>query len=103
MKVPGLLFPSASSHDQRVPSLVRYNGSKRVKPAEGEERHEEMLRRKDCFSTAESSSSSSTVRSVFLGSHSCSLVSEGKNLEGIQDSSDQISTIEAWEKNGEKL
>ncbi|NP_001303186.1 cryptochrome-2 [Brassica napus] len=91
-----------SSNDQQVPSDVRYSGSKRVKPAEEEEEREmkklrgfnEVIREEEergLFSTAESSSSSS-VRSVFMVSHSCSLVSEGKNLEGIQDSSDQIAT-----------
>ncbi|WZZ11635.1 hypothetical protein YC2023_097556 [Brassica napus] len=93
-----------SSNDQQVPSDVRYSGSKRVKPAEEEEEEEremkklrgfnEVIREEEergLFSTAESSSSSS-VRSVFMVSHSCSLVSEGKNLEGIQDSSDQIAT-----------
>ena len=91
-----------SSNDQQVPSDVRYSGSKRVKPAEEEEEREmkklrgfnEVIREEEergLFSTAESSSSSS-VKSVFMVSHSCSLVSEGKNLEGIQDSSDQIAT-----------
>lgn len=90
-----------SSNDQQVPSDVRYNGSKRVKPSEEDEEREmkklrgfnEVIREEErgLFSTAESSSSSSG-RSVFMVSHSCSLVSEGKNLEGIQDSSDQIAT-----------
>ncbi|CAH8300725.1 unnamed protein product [Eruca vesicaria subsp. sativa] len=90
-----------SSNDQQVPSDVRYNGSKRVKLAEEEEEREmkklrgynEVIREeeRDLFSTAESSSSS-TVRSVFMVSQSCSMVSEGKNLEGIQDSSEQIAT-----------
>ncbi|KAL0697288.1 hypothetical protein Bca4012_053410 [Brassica carinata] len=91
-----------SSNDQQVPSDVRYNGSKRVKLGEEEEEERdlkklrgfnEVIREEErgLFSTAESSSSSS-VRSVFMVSHSCSLVSEGKNLEGIQDSSDQIAT-----------
>lgn len=102
-----------SSNDQQVPSDVRYSGSKRVKPAEEEEEEEremkklrgfnEVIREEEergLFSTAESSSSSS-VRSVFMVSHSCSLVSEGKNLEGIQDSSDQIAT--SLGKNGQKM
>ncbi|XP_018511055.2 cryptochrome-2 isoform X1 [Brassica rapa] len=61
VKVPGLLCPSASSNDQRVPSAVRYNGLKRVKPAEEEEEEEREMKRcreeRDLFSTAESSSS----------------------------------------------
>ena len=60
VKVPGLLSPSASSNDQRVPSDARYNGLKRVKPAEEEEEEREMKRcreERDLFSTAESSSS----------------------------------------------
>lgn len=94
------LGPSTSSNDQEVPSAVGYNGSKkRVKPVEEEERdvkksrgfNEVSREERDLFSTAESSSSS-TVRNVCLVSQSCSLVSEGKNLEGIQDSSDQIAT-----------
>ncbi|XP_013666487.2 cryptochrome-2-like isoform X2 [Brassica napus] len=60
VKVPGLC-PSASSNDQRVPSAVRYNGLKRVKPAEEEEEEEREMKRcreeRDLFSTAESSSS----------------------------------------------
>nr|BAC67177.1 cryptochrome 2 [Armoracia rusticana] len=97
VKEPGL-YPSVSSNDQQVPSAVRYNGSKRVKHVEEEERDmkksrgfdEVMREERDLFSTAESSSSSTTVR--FLVSHSCSLVSEGKSLEGIQDPSDKITT-----------
>lgn len=96
------LGPSTSSNDQEVPSAVRYSGSKkRVKPVEEEEEERDVKKsrgfnqvsreERDLFSTAESSSSS-TVRNVFLVSQSCSLVSEGKNLEGIQDSSDQIAT-----------
>nr|7X0X_A Chain A, Cryptochrome-2 [Arabidopsis]7X0X_B Chain B, Cryptochrome-2 [Arabidopsis]7X0X_C Chain C, Cryptochrome-2 [Arabidopsis]7X0X_D Chain D, Cryptochrome-2 [Arabidopsis]7X0Y_A Chain A, Cryptochrome-2 [Arabidopsis thaliana]7X0Y_B Chain B, Cryptochrome-2 [Arabidopsis thaliana]7X0Y_C Chain C, Cryptochrome-2 [Arabidopsis thaliana]7X0Y_D Chain D, Cryptochrome-2 [Arabidopsis thaliana] len=90
IKEPGLC-PSVSSNDQQVPSAVRYNGSKRVKPEEEEERDMKKSRgfdERELFSTAESSSSSS----VFFVSQSCSLASEGKNLEGIQDSSDQITT-----------
>lgn len=101
VKDPGLC-PSVSSSDQQVPSGVRYNGSKRVKHVEDKEEEEErdmkksrgldevMREERDLFSTAESSSSSTSVR--FLVSQSGSLVSEGKNLEGIQDSSYQITT-----------
>lgn len=97
------LGPSLSSNDQQVPLGVGYNGSKRVKHVEEDEEEEERDMKKlrgfdevigederDLYSTAESSST--MVRGVFLGSHSCSLVSEAKNLEGIQDSSDQIAT-----------
>ncbi|XP_010556906.1 PREDICTED: cryptochrome-1 isoform X2 [Tarenaya hassleriana] len=103
--------PENSSTDQRVPTAVHQNSSKRAKRAEelGEDGEETGSRKvKKCIgtsrgrdeedlysTTAESSSFSgarrqSTSTSLFSVPHSCSLMSEGKNLQDLQDSSDRI-------------